>query len=81
VKEILKDFNGQFLNTVFNFLIIGSVIFLVLRQATNLQRKPSAAPVAPTTKDWAFCCTPIPVAAERCPNCTSQLQSLEAAAQ
>ena len=64
---------GQFLNTVVNFLIVALVIFMVVRQAARFQRKPAEAPAAPTTKDCAFCCTPIPVAAPRCPNCTSQL--------
>jgi large conductance mechanosensitive channel len=71
---------GQFLNTVINFLIIAFVIFLTVRQASMLRKKP--APVAaPTTKDCQFCCTPIPIAATRCPNCTSQLSSPEAARQ
>lgn len=68
---------GQFLNTVINFLIVAFVIFVVVRQAGNLQRKPAAAPAAPTTKDCAFCRTAIPIAARRCPNCTSQLGSPE----
>jgi large conductance mechanosensitive channel len=64
---------GQFLNTVVNFLIVAFVIFMIVRQAAKLQRKPAEAPAAPTTKDCAFCCTPIPIAAKRCPHCTSQL--------
>lgn len=64
---------GQFLNTVINFLIIAFVIFMVVRQAKKLQRTKEEAPAAPTTKDCAFCCTPIPLAAKRCPHCTSQL--------
>jgi large conductance mechanosensitive channel len=72
---------GQFLNTVINFLIIAFVIFIVVKQASKLQRKPAAPAVAPTTKDCAFCCTPIPIAAKRCPHCTSQLGSPEAAAE
>jgi large conductance mechanosensitive channel len=63
---------GQFLNTVINFLIIAFVVFLVVRAATKLHRKPAAAP-APTTKDCPFCCTSIPIQAKRCPNCTSQI--------
>lgn len=66
---------GQFLNTVINFAIIAFVIFIIVRQASKLQRKPAAAPAAPTTKDCAFCCMPILIAAKRCPNCTSQLTS------
>ncbi|MBZ5625257.1 MAG: large conductance mechanosensitive channel protein MscL [Acidobacteriia bacterium] len=66
---------GQFLNTVINFAIIAFVIFIIVRQASKMQRKPATAPAAPTTKDCAFCCTPIPIPAKRCPNCTSQLTS------
>jgi len=70
---------GQFINTVFNFLIVALVVFMAVRLASKLHRKPAAA-VAPTTKDCAFCCTPIPIAAKRCPHCTSQLGLSEAAA-
>ena len=69
---------GQFLNTVINFLIVAFVIFITVKQASKLGKKP-AAPAAPTTKDCQFCCTAIPIAATRCPNCTSQLSSPEAA--
>src|SRR5512146_2597297 len=34
---------GQFLNTIVNFLIIAFVIFLVVRTASKLPRKPAAA--------------------------------------
>lgn len=65
---------GQFMNTVINFLIVAFVIFLVVRSAAKLQRKPEPAPAAaPTTKDCPYCCTSIAIAAKRCPNCTSQL--------
>ena len=71
---------GQFLNTVINFLIIAFVIFMIVRSASKLQRKPAAEPAAaPTTKDCPFCCTSIPISARRCPNCTSQLGGTEAA--
>ena len=69
---------GQFLNTVINFLIVAFVIFVTVRQASKLQKKPA---LAPTTKPCQFCCTAIPIAATRCPNCTSQLSSPEAARQ
>ncbi len=64
---------GQFMNTVVNFVIVAFVIFLVVRSAAKLQRKPAEAPAAPTTKDCPYCCTSIAIAAKRCPNCTSQL--------
>lgn len=58
---------GQFMNTVVNFLIIAFVIFLLVR-AVNKIHNPAA-----TTKDCNFCTTAIPIAAKRCPHCTSQL--------
>ena len=59
---------GQFLNTVINFLIIAFVIFLIVRAASKFQTAPAA-----TTRDCTFCATSIPIAATRCPNCTSNL--------
>jgi large conductance mechanosensitive channel len=61
---------GQFLNTVINFLIIALVIFLIVRAASKMQKP---VPAAATTKDCAYCYTPIPIPAKRCPHCTSQL--------
>ncbi len=67
---------GLFLNTVIDFLIIGFVIFLVIRSLSNVAKKiaPPAAP--PTvTKECPFCCSTIPEKAIRCPHCTTTLQS------
>ncbi len=62
---------GLFLNTLVDFLIVAFVIFLVVKQANRMKRP---APVAAaTTKECPFCHTNIPIAATRCPNCTSQL--------
>ena len=63
---------GQFLNTIINFLIIAFVIFMVVRTANRFQR-PAAAAAAPTTKDCRYCAMAIPIAANRCPHCTSAL--------
>jgi large conductance mechanosensitive channel len=62
---------GVFLNTIIDFVIVGFVIFLMVRQV-NKMKKP--APVAaPATKECPFCTTAIPAKAKRCPACTSQL--------
>lgn len=61
---------GQFLNTVFNFLIVAFCIFLLVKQINRL-KKPT--PEAPSSKDCPFCFSGIPVKAVRCPQCTSQL--------
>ncbi|HWZ32360.1 MAG TPA: large conductance mechanosensitive channel protein MscL [Bryobacteraceae bacterium] len=62
---------GVFVNTVIEFLIVAFVIFIVVKQV-NRFKKPEAAPVV-TTKDCPQCCTAIPLAAKRCPACTSAL--------
>ena len=62
---------GVFLNNVIDFLIVAFVIYLMIQQANRLKREP--APAAPTTKECPYCHTMIPLAATRCPNCTSQL--------
>jgi len=64
---------GVFLNTVIEFLIIGFVIFFIVKQVNRLFPKPGEAPAAPATKDCPQCCSAIPVLAKRCPQCTSAL--------
>jgi len=65
---------GAFINTIINFVIIAFVIFLLVKQINRLMPKPAAAPAAPTTKECPFCHTDIPLAATRCPHCTSHLE-------
>jgi large conductance mechanosensitive channel len=62
---------GVFINTIINFLIIGFVIFLVVRAVNHLKKAPE--PATPTTKECPHCFTQIPIPATRCPNCTSDL--------
>ena len=63
---------GIFINTVIEFVIIAFVIFLIVKQVNRLMPAEAPAP-APTTKDCPQCCTAIPLAAKRCPACTSTL--------
>ena len=62
---------GLFIKNLLAFLIVALAVFLVVRAINRMYRKP--APAAPNTKACAFCATAIPLAATRCPNCTSQL--------
>lgn len=64
---------GAFLNTVLDFLIVAFVIFLMVKQVNRLTAQPAPAPAAPATKTCAYCATEIPIAATRCPNCTSSI--------
>ena len=63
---------GLFLNVVIEFLIVAFVIFIIVKQVNRFQ-KPAAAAAAPATKDCPQCCMAIPLAAKRCPACTSTL--------
>jgi large conductance mechanosensitive channel len=64
---------GLFLNSVINFLIIGFIIYLVVRATNRLFVKPPS-PAETTEKDCPFCFSKIPIQATRCPNCTSHFQ-------
>jgi large conductance mechanosensitive channel len=59
---------GVFLNNVITFVVIALAVFLIVRAAMKLWKKP-----APSTKSCPYCAMAIPLAATRCPNCTSQL--------
>jgi large conductance mechanosensitive channel len=64
---------GLFINAVLYFLIVAFVLFLIIRQANRLKNEPPPPP--PSTKECPFCISQISIAASRCPQCTSQLQS------
>ncbi len=68
---------GSFINAVIDFAIIAFVIFLMIHFINQMKAQvqapaPAAAPV-PVTKTCPQCATEIPLAAKRCPHCTSQL--------
>jgi len=66
---------GLFLNALISFLLVAAAIFFFVVKPVNAMnarvKKPAAEAV--TTKPCPFCATDIPVAATRCPHCTSQL--------
>lgn len=61
---------GLFLNHVVDFVIVAFCVFLLIKQLARFQKKA----VAVTTKNCSYCVSSIPLAATRCPQCTSQLQ-------
>lgn len=68
---------GVFLQSVFDFLIIALVIFIMIKQiskATNKFKKKEVE-AAPTEKVCPFCKSTIAIDATRCPHCTSELGS------
>jgi len=63
---------GMFLNTVFDFIIVAFMIFLLIRMFNRLKKQPAPAE-EPVTKECPYCITRIPLKATRCPSCTSSL--------
>jgi large conductance mechanosensitive channel len=67
---------GNFLNALIAFLLVAAAIFFFVVKPMNAiaaRRAGQEPEEAPTTKACSFCATDIPIAATRCPNCTSQL--------
>ena len=63
---------GNFVNNVVTFVIVAFVVFLIVRVANRLKPQDAAAS---STKDCPYCRMAIPVAATRCPQCTSDLKA------
>jgi large conductance mechanosensitive channel len=59
---------GIFINSIIVFIIVALVLFLLVKAYMKTQK-----PAAVATKDCPFCFTAIPLAATRCPACTSEL--------
>ena len=79
--EEIAGFAGNFLTAVVNFFITALVLFCLLKAVNKMMSfgQKKEAPAAPTTKQCPYCCSEIPIAATRCPHCTSQLEDAPAA--
>lgn len=66
---------GLLIGSIINFIIIGFVIFMLVKAINKLSEKAKKSePEAPATvKDCPFCKSEIDIAATRCPNCTSEV--------
>ncbi|NPV49413.1 MAG: large conductance mechanosensitive channel protein MscL [Armatimonadetes bacterium] len=64
---------GLFLNNVISFVIVAFAVFLLVKGVNRLRRQEETAEEA-TEKPCPYCATDIPLAAVRCPHCTSQLE-------
>jgi large conductance mechanosensitive channel len=59
---------GIFINSIIVFIIVALVLFFLVKAYMRTQK-----PAEVTTKDCPYCLTAIPLAAIRCPACTSEL--------
>jgi large conductance mechanosensitive channel len=67
---------GLFLNTLIDFVLVAFAVFVLVRWINRLRREP--APAAPTAKTCPYCKSTIALDATRCPQCTSQIEPLQA---
>ncbi len=70
---------GVFINSIIVFIIIGLVLFFLIRSINRMHAQEeiskAAVPVEPATKDCPYCLSKIPLKARRCAYCTSELVS------
>ena len=69
---------GMFLNQVIGFLIVAFAVFMLIRQVNRFRRKSEPPPPAPSEKACPYCTMNIPIAATRCPHCTSEVGAVAA---
>lgn len=66
---------GLFLNAVLGFLLVAFAVFLLVRFINRMHRT-EAAPPPPPTRKCPYCVSDIPLAAVRCPQCTSEVAAV-----
>lgn len=66
---------GLLISAIINFIIIGFVIFIIVKGMNKLaeKRKKGEPEAAPTTKECPYCKSEINIEATKCPNCTSDV--------
>jgi large conductance mechanosensitive channel len=64
---------GLFLNAVLDFILVAFAVFLLVRWINRMRRQPET--VSSTTKGCPYCLSTIPLAASRCPQCTSAIEA------
>lgn len=66
---------GLLISAIINFVIIGFVIFLIVKGMNKLaEKKKKGEPEPdPTTKECPYCKSEINIAATKCPNCTADV--------
>ena len=68
---------GMFINNVIDFILVAFALFILIRQVNRWTKKlgPATAEAVAVTKPCKYCVSSIPLAATRCPFCTSELSA------
>ena len=65
---------GLFVNAIINFVIIGFVIFMIVRVANKAKKKQAEEPKKdPTERDCPHCLMKVPIKATKCGHCTADI--------
>lgn len=64
---------GNFINAIIHFIIIAFVVFILVRSLNRMKKAEVVEEEEETEKTCPYCQTSIPIAATRCPHCTSEL--------
>lgn len=64
---------GIFINNIIDFLIVAFSIFIVIKQINKFTKKNNESTI-PKKKTCQYCYTEINQKANKCPNCTSELE-------
>ncbi|MDD2651877.1 MAG: large conductance mechanosensitive channel protein MscL [Sulfurimonas sp.] len=60
---------GVFVNDIISFLILGTVMFMLVKSYNTLRAKEEVPPPPPADKICSECAMSIPIAAKKCPYC------------
>jgi large conductance mechanosensitive channel len=71
---------GAFFNTVISFLIIAFSVFILIKGVNKMKRQQEVPHAEPTTKECPHCLSIIPIKANRCAFCTSEVMATVRAA-
>lgn len=71
---------GTFLNTIVSFLIIGMVVFFIVKRMNASKKKEEEVPAPATTRACPECLSDIPIDAKRCRYCSSAVSAPSPAA-
>jgi large conductance mechanosensitive channel len=66
---------GVFINSLIDFIIVAFVLFLLIKQVNRLRKAKAAAPAEVTTKSCPHCLSTIPIKANKCAFCASDLKT------
>ena len=64
---------GVFASTIVTFLIVGFVVYMLVRSMARFTPKMAVAPPPATTKECSYCLSKIPIKATKCAFCTADL--------